>query len=83
MCVGCRARAEKDALVRLVRGADGAVDVDRSGSAPGRGAYVHRDPGCVEAATARDGVARALRAGVGTDRAARLRDMIEQELRSD
>ncbi len=82
LCVGCRQRARKDMLLRIVRTTDGALDVDPSGSASGRGAYVHRDPGCVEAAFARDGLTRTLKAGGGRDGADRLRGVIERELRS-
>ena len=46
-CVGCREVREKRQLVRLVRRPDGVVVVDRTGSAPGRGAYVCGDPRCV------------------------------------
>ena len=46
-CIGCRQRRPKAALVRLVRGTDGRVDVDDSGRAEGRGAYVCLDPGCL------------------------------------
>ncbi len=81
-CVGCRQRTRKSALLRVVRTTDGGVLVDPAGSAPGRGAYVHRDPRCVEAAFARDALTRALRAGGRRDGADRLRDVIEQELRS-
>jgi predicted RNA-binding protein YlxR (DUF448 family) len=81
-CVGCRRRVRKDALVRIVRSVNGTLRVDPSGSAPGRGAYVHRDPRCVEEAFARDGLRRALRAGGERDGADRLRDMIEWEMRS-
>ena len=81
MCVGCRRRDAKASLLRVVRAPDGSVGPDRGGSAPGRGAYVHRDPGCVEAAFARDALRRALRAGGGADGTARLRDVIEQESR--
>ena len=38
------------------------------GSAPGRGAYVHRDEACVEAALSHGALARALRAGLATRR---------------
>ena len=37
----------KRELVRLVREADGVVDVDRCQRAPGRGAYVCIDPSCI------------------------------------
>ena len=45
-CVACGKKTEKEALVRLVARPDGAVEVDPSGKAPGRGAYVCRDGGC-------------------------------------
>jgi predicted RNA-binding protein YlxR (DUF448 family) len=65
-----------------VRSRNGELVVDPSGSAPGRGAYVHRDARCVEAAFAHDGLTRALRADGARDGADRLRDVIERELRS-
>ncbi|MBI4562260.1 MAG: YlxR family protein, partial [Candidatus Rokubacteria bacterium] len=46
-CIGCRGRRPKSALVRLVREPDGLVGLDRSGTAPGRGAYVCPGRGCV------------------------------------
>jgi predicted RNA-binding protein YlxR (DUF448 family) len=82
-CAGCRATAAKGSLLRVVRSADGSVVVDPPGAAPGRGAYVHRDRACADAAFARGGLLRALRAGVDVDGAARLRATIEQELRRD
>jgi uncharacterized protein len=58
-CVACREEGTKDELVRLVRGA-GGVEVDLSGRAPGRGAYLHRRPECLELARKRGALARAL-----------------------
>ena len=63
-CVACRQEAAKDRLLRFVRGADGAAAIDRSGHAPGRGAYLHRDAGCVDTARKRRQLERALGAGV-------------------
>ena len=40
MCVGCREMKPKKELLRVVRGADGQVSVDRTGKASGRGAYI-------------------------------------------
>lgn len=80
-CVGCRGRASKAALLRLVRGPGGTVEVDERAVAPGRGAYVHRDLGCVEAALRRGGLARALRTGGGPDEVGRLRALLERMLR--
>ena len=76
-CVGCRKRAAKRDLVRLVSAAADGVRVDRTGSAPGRGAYVHPDRSCVEAALGRGAIARALRVGLNEDGAATLRADLE------
>jgi hypothetical protein len=81
-CVGCRGKAPKGALVRVVRTPAGEVRVDPAGTEPGRGAYVHRDTACVDRALARGGLWRALRAGLDADGAARLRREIEGELRA-
>ncbi|HEY8642054.1 MAG TPA: YlxR family protein [Candidatus Dormibacteraeota bacterium] len=62
-CVACREEGTKDELVRLVRGPRG-VEVDGSGRAPGRGAYLHRRAECLELARKRGGLARALGAPV-------------------
>jgi len=75
-CVGCRTRAPKGTLVRLVVDAASGPIVDPSGSAPGRGAYVHPDDGCATAATRAGAIARALRTRVSAEEAARLRHEI-------
>ena len=79
-CVGCREKAGKRGLLRVVRSPDGVVGVDAGGKAPGRGAYVHRHVSCLEAALRRGALARALRTGLGPDEAARLRIAIEREV---
>ena len=45
-CVACREVRAKVQLARLVRRPDGVVIVDRTGTSPGRGAYVCRETGC-------------------------------------
>ena len=63
--MGCRQEADRRELVRLVRDQEtGDVRLDLEGRAPGRGAYLHRDPACLEAARRRGGLARALRMAV-------------------
>jgi len=64
-------RAPKSGLVRIVAGPDGLA-VDRRGDAPGRGAYVHRDPACLEAAERPGVLGRALRTGPARDEVSRL-----------
>jgi predicted RNA-binding protein YlxR (DUF448 family) len=79
-CVGCRQTASKRSLLRVSRSADGVVRTDPSGSAVGRGAYVHRDPTCVDLAIRRGGMTRALRTGLNAEEAARLRSDIDEEM---
>lgn len=59
-CVACRQEAGKGALTRIVRDAAGDAMVDRNGRAPGRGAYLHRDPACLETARKRRALERSL-----------------------
>ena len=50
MCVGCREMKEKKALLRVVRLADGGAAIDRTGKAPGRGAYICPSGECLKKA---------------------------------
>jgi len=79
-CVACRREADKRELVRFVRHADGEVDVDTSGKAPGRGASVCADMACFEAAVARKRLAPALRASLSEEDVERLRHEFEEAL---
>ena len=66
-CVACRQEAGKRSLVRLVRDASGAAAMDATGRAQGRGAYLHRDPECLEIARKRKALDRALKATVSPE----------------
>jgi len=70
--VGCRRRAGKAGLVRVVREPGGGVSVDPTGRTPGRGAYVHREESCVRSAVQRGSMARALHASLGEAEVGRL-----------
>ena len=59
MCVGCRRRAAKAELLRLVWNEGPVVDVAQR--EPGRGVYLHRDVECLERAVRRRSMGRALR----------------------
>jgi predicted RNA-binding protein YlxR (DUF448 family) len=64
--VACRQEAGKAGLLRLVKSADGAgVRSDPTGRAPGRGAYLHPRPECLELARRRRSLERALGAPAG------------------
>ena len=66
-CVACRLEAGKGAMVRIVRRAEGGAAVDPTGSAAGRGAYVHREAECIEIARKRKALERALKTQVGAE----------------
>jgi predicted RNA-binding protein YlxR (DUF448 family) len=65
-CVGCRQVEGKRRLVRVVRTADGRVVIDPTGKLAGRGAYVHAQRDCWQAALA-GALARALKAQLSDD----------------
>jgi len=63
-CLGCRDRADKTTLVRLVAvrvSTTWVVEPDLRGSMPGRGAHLHPTTRCLELATRRKAFGRALR----------------------
>jgi uncharacterized protein len=59
-CVGCRERAAKSELLRIVAAGDEVVP-DPLARLAGRGAYLHLSPGCFERAKLRRAIPRALR----------------------
>ncbi len=59
-CVGCRARASRATLIRVVAH-DGALVIDEAKVRPGRGAWVHDTHECMKAALRKRAFERALR----------------------
>ena len=59
-CTGCREMKPKRELVRIVRSPAGEVAIDPLGKAPGRGAYVCRNPECLKKAVKTKALDRAL-----------------------
>ena len=84
-CVGCRRRDRAGNLVRVARNHDGRLVVSRV--APGRGAWLCRDPrtedpkvSCLEAAVRRNAFSRAYRGEVPPDaQAALIASLLERE----
>ncbi len=60
MCVGCREMKPKAQLLRVVRPQEGEVRIDRTGKAPGRGAYVCDRIECLRKAQKSRALERAL-----------------------
>ncbi|MFF9146469.1 YlxR family protein [Streptomyces sp. NPDC055051] len=75
-CVGCRERAAKSDLLRIVVIKDECVP-DRRGTLPGRGAYVHPALHCLDLAVRRRAFPRAFKVPGPFDTAA-LREHVEQ-----
>lgn len=50
MCEGCRERAPKKSLIRIVRTPDGQLLLDARDKASGRGAYICRKAECLQKA---------------------------------
>jgi len=76
-CVGCRERAAKKDLLRIVA-VEGECVPDHRGTLPGRGAYVHPALVCLDLAVRRRAFPRALRVQGALDVVA-LRRYVEQE----
>ena len=49
-CIGCGEMIGKKGAVRVVRSKDGEISVDLTGKKAGRGAYLCREPACLELA---------------------------------
>ncbi len=78
-CVGCRVRAAKATLLRVVAVEDQGIlrlVLDPERRLPGRGAHLHPHPACVELAERRRAFVRALRLGRPPDATA-LRDHLQ------
>ena len=72
-CVACRTTRPKRELVRVVRSPLGELSVDLRGKAPGRGAYLDPDAGCLERGLAEGALSRALEIPIDEVTAAKLR----------
>jgi predicted RNA-binding protein YlxR (DUF448 family) len=99
-CVGCRAVERSGVLLRVVAEAVVGVGGDEDGSSylvvpdprrrlPGRGAWIHPDPGCLRAAERRRAFGRALRVRSGAAQVAgndlvidthRVRDYLDHQV---
>jgi predicted RNA-binding protein YlxR (DUF448 family) len=72
-CVACRTTEAKRGLVRVVRTPAGRVELDPTGKANGRGAYVHESRACWDEALKKDRLGRALNVALATADAEQLK----------
>ena len=78
-CLGCREMKPKRELVRVVRSPEGTVSLDCRGKAPGRGAYVCRDPQCLKKALRSKAIGRSLGVEIPPD----LYDALARQMEED
>ena len=64
MCVGCREMKPKAQLLRVVKPQEGEAHIDRTGKAPGRGAYICAQVECFRKARKSRALERALDAKI-------------------
>lgn len=82
-CVACRQVRTKQELIRLVRVADGRVEVDTSGGKAGRGAYLCGTPECWEVGLKRGRLEHVLRTALSRDNREELAEQGKAILRGD
>lgn len=66
-CIACRQKDAKRAYVRLVRTSENTVEIDLTGKANGRGAYLHASRACWQKALDTSAIASALRVPVSDE----------------
>lgn len=80
MCAGCRERAPKKTLIRVVRTPEGELLLDARDKAPGRGAYICRKAECLKKAKKSRALERALNITISEDAYASLEAALEKEI---
>lgn len=78
MCTVCREMKDKNALVRVAR-ADGRYFVDKTGKAGGRGAYICKNPACINLARKKNVFARSFSGRVPCEIYDNLEEMLQSE----
>ena len=78
MCAGCRERAPKKELIRVVRTPDGMLLLDAREKASGRGAYVCRKIECLRKARKSRALEKMLNISIPNE----AYDTLEEELKS-
>ena len=64
-CMACRNKAEKGALIRIVKEPDGKICIDVTHKKNGRGMYICKKQDCINKAIKTRAVSRAFKCDVG------------------
>lgn len=78
-CTGCREMKPKRELIRVVRNADGDINIDTRGKLPGRGAYICPETDCLKKARK----SRALERAFGVSIPDEIYEVLEQQMGAD
>jgi predicted RNA-binding protein YlxR (DUF448 family) len=76
-CIACLQKKPKRGLIRMVRSAEGTIEVDLTGKRSGRGAYLCKDRDCWDVALRSGRLGRALKSGVSAQDLEALRAFAE------
>lgn len=63
-CTGCFEMKNKKELIRIVRNSDDEINIDLTGKAQGRGAYICKKTECLEKALKSKGLERSFKCAV-------------------
>ena len=63
-CIGCNESKPKKELIRVVKNKENQINVDLTGKANGRGAYICNDPECFKKVKKNKRLSRALEIGI-------------------
>ena len=66
-CMACRTKAEKGALIRIVKEPNGNICIDETYKVNGRGMYVCKNQECISKAIKSRAVSRAFKKDVGNE----------------
>lgn len=77
MCLGCMQMKPKKELIRVVRNKECEVNLDLTGKAPGRGAYICRNVECFEKAYKAKKFERALEVTISPEVYEKLKEELE------
>lgn len=67
MCTGCREMKPKRELIRVVRVDDNDIRLDATGKLNGRGAYICKNPECLQKAKKSNALSRAFETNVSQE----------------
>ena len=64
-CMVCRTKTDRNNLIRVVRGVDGSISIDKTQKVSGRGMYICNTQECISKAIKTRAVSRAFKKDVG------------------